>query len=91
MNLHFFTRQVSISLLTLLANNYDVVQKRSDDGNTGLYGVKIIQKAINTIWFRNKKSEGVLYPELYKPFPEVALALVLTAVSHSVFLGSVSK
>jgi hypothetical protein len=34
------------------------------------------------MWFRNKNDEGVLYPEFYRPFPEVRLALLLTAVSY---------
>lgn len=55
-------------------------QTRTPDGNKGLYHVKIIQKVVNMMWFCDKKDKGVLYPEFYKPFPEVGLALVLTAV-----------
>ncbi|KAG1724983.1 hypothetical protein EDB19DRAFT_1622241, partial [Suillus lakei] len=36
------------------------------------------------IWFHNKKDEGVLYPEFYKPFPEVAFALLLTAIESCI-------
>jgi Domain of unknown function (DUF6532) len=32
------------------------------------------------MWFSNKKDDGIKYPEIYKPFPKVALALILTAV-----------
>lgn len=60
-------------------------QTRSPDGNKGLYGAKIIQKGVNAMWFRDKKDEGVLYPEFYKPFPEVGLALLLTAVRVDLF------
>ncbi|KAG1734398.1 uncharacterized protein EDB91DRAFT_1084058 [Suillus paluster] len=30
----------------------------SPNGNKGLYGAKIIQKGVNTIWFRDKKDKG---------------------------------
>ncbi|KAG1842555.1 hypothetical protein F4604DRAFT_1545632, partial [Suillus subluteus] len=59
-------------------------QTCTPDGNKGLYGAKIIQKVVNTMWFRDKKDEGVLYPEFYKPFPEVGLALLLTAIESGI-------
>ncbi|KZP22922.1 hypothetical protein FIBSPDRAFT_738198, partial [Athelia psychrophila] len=46
----------------------------------GLYKSKIIQSSVNQVWFRNKKDEGVKYPEFYRPIPEVGLALILTAI-----------
>lgn len=52
-----------------------------DGTRKGLYQAKIIQSSVNHIWFRNKKDEGVKYPEFYKPIPESGLALILTAVS----------
>lgn len=33
------------------------------------------------MFFNDKKDEGLLYEQFYKPFPEVGLALILTAVS----------
>jgi len=33
------------------------------------------------VWFNNKKDDGVRFPNIYKPFPKVALALILTVVS----------
>ncbi|KAG1890780.1 hypothetical protein F4604DRAFT_1566478 [Suillus subluteus] len=36
------------------------------------------------MWFRDKKDEGVLYPEFYQPFPEVGLALLLTAIESGI-------
>lgn len=53
------------------------------DVRKGLYKAKIIQAAINRVWFHNKKDEGIKYPEFYRPVPEVGLALVLTAVRNS--------
>ncbi|KAG2337402.1 hypothetical protein BDR05DRAFT_952628 [Suillus weaverae] len=62
----------------------DFAFTRSPNGNKGLYSAKIIQKGVNTIWFRDKKDEGVLYPEFYKPFPEVAFTLLLTAIESCI-------
>ena len=53
----------------------------SATGNKGLYRHPIIQEVINEQWFSNRKDDGVKYSEVYKPFPKVALALVLAAVS----------
>jgi len=55
-------------------------QKRTANGNKGYYHHPIIQQAVNDVWFSNKKDDGVKYPDIYKPFPKVALALILTAV-----------
>ncbi|KZP13284.1 hypothetical protein FIBSPDRAFT_753614, partial [Athelia psychrophila] len=58
-----------------------VYRKLSRDGTRkGLFKAKIIQSAINHLWFRNKKDEGIKYPEFYQPIPETGLALILTAV-----------
>ncbi|KAG1786132.1 uncharacterized protein HD556DRAFT_1248579 [Suillus plorans] len=75
----------NIALTWELKKDFAFVYKtRSANGNKGLYGAKIIQKGVNTIWFRDKKDEGVLYPEFYKPFPEVGLALLLTAIESCI-------
>ncbi|KAG1730813.1 uncharacterized protein EDB91DRAFT_1085285 [Suillus paluster] len=75
----------SIMLTRELKKNFAFVYKTcSADGNKGLYGSKIIQKAVNTMWFCDKKDEGVLYPEFYKPFPEVGLTLLLTAIESCI-------
>ncbi|KAJ8587604.1 hypothetical protein M405DRAFT_741583 [Rhizopogon salebrosus TDB-379] len=75
----------NIMLARELKRDFAFVYKtRSPDGNKGLYGAKIIQKGVNAMWFRDKKDEGVLYPEFYKPFPEVGLALLLTAIESCI-------
>jgi hypothetical protein len=33
------------------------------------------------VWFKNRKDDGAKLTNIYKPFPRVALALILTAVS----------
>ncbi|KZP29136.1 hypothetical protein FIBSPDRAFT_728048 [Athelia psychrophila] len=58
-------------------------QDRSDEDaepNVGIYEAGIIQKGVNIVFFNDKKDEGVLYEQFYKPFPEVGLALILTAI-----------
>lgn len=47
-----------------------------------MYNHLIIQKAINTMWFQNKRDEGVVFTEMFKPIPVQAIAFVLTAVCH---------
>jgi hypothetical protein len=59
-------------------------QKRTPE-KKGLYKHRIIQAAVNAIWFKNKRDEGVKYAEFYNPIPEVGLALILTAVSPVLF------
>ncbi|KAG1831196.1 hypothetical protein DFJ58DRAFT_608522, partial [Suillus subalutaceus] len=83
------TKQSVINHNIMLARNLKkdfgfVYKTRSADGHKGLYGAKIIQKGVNAIWFRDKKDEGVVYPEFYKPFPEVALAFLLTAIESCI-------
>ncbi|KAG1742961.1 hypothetical protein EDD22DRAFT_851560 [Suillus occidentalis] len=75
----------NIMLVHELKKDFSFVYKtRSPDGNKGLYSTKIIQKVVNMMWFRDKKDEGVLYPEFYKPFPEVGLALLLTVIESRI-------
>lgn len=45
-----------------------------------MYQHPIIQKAVNIMWFQNKRDEGSRFPEMFKPIPVPAIALVLTAV-----------
>ena len=46
-----------------------------------MYQHPIIQKAVNVMWFQNKRDEGIRYTDMFKPIPVPAIALVLTAVS----------
>ena len=55
-------------------------QKWGPDNNKGLYKHKIIQDAVNQVWFHNNKDEGVCFPKFYRPLPEVRCALLLMAV-----------
>ncbi|KAI5987997.1 hypothetical protein EDC04DRAFT_2497584, partial [Pisolithus marmoratus] len=36
----------------------------------------LIQKIVNTMWFANKHDNGIIFPNHFKPFPYLALALI---------------
>ncbi|KAI5982756.1 hypothetical protein EDC04DRAFT_2592458 [Pisolithus marmoratus] len=46
----------------------------------GFLNAVLIQKTVNTMWFANKHDDGVIFPNHFKPFPYLALVLVLTAI-----------
>ena len=50
------------------------------DERKGMYQHPIIQKAINIMWFQNKRDEGVQFTNMFKPIPIPTIALALTAV-----------
>ncbi|KAG6375838.1 hypothetical protein JVT61DRAFT_2697 [Boletus reticuloceps] len=58
---------------------------------SGLYENKIIQKAINISFYRNKRDEGVLYPEYFQPFPMAGVALILTVVGVQSFVSHLTQ
>ncbi|KAJ7086938.1 hypothetical protein C8R44DRAFT_650372 [Mycena epipterygia] len=45
----------------------------------GIYRNPILQKTVNVMWFANRRDEGVMYPELFNPFPKQGLGIVLAA------------
>lgn len=71
----YFTRP--ILLLTKLCKNLPL---DGDSPRKGMYYHPIIQKAVNAMWFQNKRDEGVVFTEMFKPIPVPAIAFVLTAV-----------
>lgn len=46
----------------------------------GLYHSKAIQKTVNAMFFANRSDEGIIFQQMFDPFPVPTLALVLTAV-----------
>lgn len=42
------------------------------------------------MWFKNKRDEGVVYDDLFNPFPVHAIALILTAVKSFTDLIDIS-
>jgi hypothetical protein len=56
-----------------------------DGPRKGMYNHPIIQKAVNAMWFQNKRDEGVIFTEMFKPIPVPAIALVLTAVRRIIY------
>ena len=54
------------------------------NGENGLpYRHPIIQQAINVIWFGERRSEGIMFPNEFYPIPYEAIALILTVVRIS--------
>ena len=60
-----------------------------DGPRKGMYNHPIIQKAVNAMWFQNKRDEGVHFTDMFKPIPVQAIAFVLTAVSHHFLNGAI--
>jgi hypothetical protein len=52
-----------------------------DGKRKGVYNHPILQKAVNAMWFKNKRDEGLLYPDLFNPISVHSISLILTAVS----------
>ncbi|KAJ7128799.1 hypothetical protein C8R43DRAFT_1134379 [Mycena crocata] len=50
----------------------------------GLYKHRILQMAINVMWFANRRDEGPCHPEFFQPFPVKGLALVLTVIENTI-------
>jgi hypothetical protein len=59
------------------------MQADGDCPKSSLYEHKIIQTAINICFFKNRLDIGVQFSSIFRPFPCVALNLVIAAVSHA--------
>ena len=55
------------------------------------YRHPIIQKAINTLWFKNEDDDGMTFREHFSPIPIPAVALVLTVVGINITLECSSR
>ena len=69
-----------------------VCQELSDSEGTlkrkGIYSHPIIQKVVNKMWFKNKRDEGIMFPNFFNPISVPSIALILTAVRRRFsFLG----
>ena len=53
-----------------------------DGKRKGIYKHPILQKAVNAMWFKNKRDEGIVFPDLFNPISVHSIALILTAVSN---------
>ncbi|KAI6110745.1 hypothetical protein EDD17DRAFT_1449759, partial [Pisolithus thermaeus] len=52
--------------------------------HTGLYTNPVIQQVINEVLFKNKLDDSIKWGTYYNPFPQVAFALVLTAIECAI-------
>ncbi|EDR01732.1 uncharacterized protein LACBIDRAFT_332970 [Laccaria bicolor S238N-H82] len=50
----------------------------------GMYQHPIIQKAVNCMWFKNRRDEGILFETLFEGMPLPAIALLLTAIEANI-------
>jgi hypothetical protein len=55
----------------------------SNDSGGLPYRHRIIQQAINVIWFNDRSSDGIIFSNLFDPIPYEVIALVLTVVRRS--------
>ena len=70
-----------------LSHNIELVRALKTDGafskgdeEHGLpYRHRIIQQAINIIWFNDRSSDGVVFPNYFNPMWYEVIAVVLTA------------
>jgi hypothetical protein len=78
----FDTDEASGSLTRNAERARDLKRDRAFvNGENGLpYRHPIIQQAINVIWFSDRRSEGVMFPNEFNPIPYEAIALVLAVV-----------
>ena len=79
-------RSVHYTLLILLLKSCKDIPLNGERPRKGMYYHPIIQKTVNAMWFQNKRDEGVLFTEMFKPIPVPAIAFVLTAVRHIIGL-----
>ena len=56
---------------------------KGDEENELPYHHRIIQQAINVVWFNDRSSDGVVFSNLFNPMPYEAIALVLAVVRLS--------
>jgi hypothetical protein len=87
-----FTYRVGRDSLRFIIADSPVSQKPGLDGKprSGLMRSRAIQDVIDRVWFKSAKGkdkgDAIILKDLYKPFPLVAIGLVMTAVgrlSHS--------
>jgi Domain of unknown function (DUF6532) len=55
---------------------------KGDEENELPYHHRIIQQAINVVWFNDRSSDGIVFSNLFNPMPYEAIALVLAVVRH---------
>ncbi|EIW86270.1 hypothetical protein CONPUDRAFT_68830 [Coniophora puteana RWD-64-598 SS2] len=53
---------------------------RDLDARRGVFGATIIQRLINKTFFQSHVDDAIKRPEFFKPFPPIALCLVMTAI-----------
>ena len=79
-----FTCHVSVTVQRGVPTNYKSFHLQElHPHRAGIYRHKAIQQIINETLFSTKADDGIKWAEYYNPFPSVAFALTLTAVSET--------
>ncbi|EIW52177.1 uncharacterized protein TRAVEDRAFT_53602 [Trametes versicolor FP-101664 SS1] len=78
-----YNRQLSAMLTRNRTFTYDIIDK-VDDNHEGLYEASVIQMVVNRVFYKNPSDDGIVLDTVYHPFPEQALALVLTAIQCAI-------
>jgi len=73
-------RSLSRNIELARALKTDGAFSKGDEGNELPYCHRIIQQAINVVWFNDRTSDGVVFSNLFNPMPYEAIALVLAVV-----------
>lgn len=68
-------------LFDSLLDEWHQVLSDAEGKRKGIYKHPIIQKAVNAMWFQNKRDEGIVFSDLFDPISVPSIALILTAVS----------
>jgi len=71
-----------------LSNNIELAQmlktdtsfSNGEDEHALPYRHRIIQQAINVIWFNDRSSDGVIFSNVFNPIPYEAIALILAVI-----------
>ncbi|KAG2138322.1 hypothetical protein DEU56DRAFT_736455 [Suillus clintonianus] len=72
-------RQLAQQLKHKFGLCYRVSLQSSNLPRSGLFQMKLTQKAANLVWYRNKKDEGIVFAKYFTPFAIPAMALCYTA------------
>ncbi|KAJ6625727.1 hypothetical protein B0H10DRAFT_1782301, partial [Mycena sp. CBHHK59/15] len=70
-----YNRQLAESLKENLTFTF-----KNPEARTGIYKTPLIQRAVNAMWFANRRDEGPSFPEFFNPITKPGVAIVLTVV-----------
>ncbi|KAJ6579887.1 hypothetical protein B0H10DRAFT_2235523 [Mycena sp. CBHHK59/15] len=72
-----YNRQLAESLKENLTFTF-----KNPEARTGIYKTPLIQRAVNAMWFANRRDEGPSFPEFFNPITKPGVAIVLTVAEN---------